>query len=266
MHPRSIKGTLRILAFTSTILLMFASCIPQKEIVYFQNHEDKKGYDNPYDTPKTITEKYILQPNDALLIRVNTANPKLSEFFNAGGSNQNVAATGQSPLYTYPIDDSLYIDFPFVGKIRLDGCTRAMATERIREALIPFVNDAQVTVRLANPSFVALGEVNNRGRIPMGREQVTIFEAVAMAGDVRPFGKKREVRVVRPTPEGSISFFVDLTDKNLVDSDKYYIYPNDIVYIRPMKAKQWGIGESFSFGVFSSMLAMYLTLNAIFGK
>lgn len=258
----SIKKSHALLAIVAA-LWMFSSCIPHKEILYFQDHDQRAGYSNPFGETETITEKYILQANDALIIRVNTANPKLSEFFNMGGTNQNTAAVSQSPLYTYPLDDSLYIDFPFVGRIKLDSCTRQIATSRIIEALQPYVSDAQVTVRLSNPSFVALGETSTRGRIPMGREQITIFEAIALAGDVRPYGKRREVRIVRPTTEGTQSYFVDLTDKNLVDSDFYYIYPNDIIYIRPMKAKAWGIGESFSFGIVSSVLAMYLALNAI---
>ncbi|GAO31088.1 polysaccharide biosynthesis/export family protein [Geofilum rubicundum] len=246
------------------LVIIFNGCIPQKETVYFQDLDDRRGYENPYGELETITEFYLLKPNDALSIRVTTSNPKLSEFFNMGMGNQSNAATSQSPLYTYPIDDHYNIDFPFVGLINLENCTRKEATERIKLALLPFVSDAQVTVRLANPSFIALGETNSRGRISMGKEQVTIYEAIALAGDVRPFGKKKQVKIIRPTKDGSETFHVDLTDNNLLNSDRYYIYPNDIIYIRPMKAKTWGIGESFSFGILTSAIAMYLTLNALF--
>ncbi|MCA1745157.1 MAG: polysaccharide biosynthesis/export family protein [Bacteroidales bacterium] len=258
-----IKKSTRIALLLFSMVVILIGCIPQKETVYFQDHEDRRGYENPYGELETITEKYLLRPNDALSVRVTTSNPKLSEFFNMGMGNQSTAATSQSPLYTYPMDDNYNIDFPFVGLINLENCTRKEATEKIIESLQPFVSDAQVTVRLANPSFLALGETNTRGRISMGREQVTIYEAIALAGDVRPFGKKRKVKIIRPTKEGSETFQVDLTDNNLLDSDHYYIYPNDIIYIRPMKAKTWGIGESFSFGILTSAIAMYLTLNAL---
>ncbi|WP_026472969.1 polysaccharide biosynthesis/export family protein [Alkaliflexus imshenetskii] len=255
------------LPFLRSVILIcivgLAGCIPHKEIIYFQDHSERKNYENPYAPIDGITEKYILQPNDYLTIRVTSSNPKLTEFFNPGGSTQAVTATTQSPLYQYPIDDNHEIDFPFVGKINLKGATRAQATELIREALLPFVTDAQITVRLANPSFIALGETNTRGRIAMGKEQITIFEAIALAGDVRTFGKKRKVKIIRPTSDGAQSFYIDITDKNLLDSDKYYIYPNDILYIRPMRARAWGIGESFSFGILTSALALYLTVSAL---
>ena len=244
-------------------LLFITSCIPQKETVYFQDHTSRKDYENPYNLPKTITEKYILQPNDQLYINVSTSNPKLAEYFNPGRSAAIGGQQQSNLLYTYPIDDNMDIDFPFVGKINLAGCNRAAAKQKITEALEPFLTDAQVTVRLSGASFVALGEFGRVGRIDMGKEQVTIYEAVALAGDIKPYGKKRKVRIGRPTPEGTKFHYVDLTDKNLVDSDYYYIYNNDIIYVRPMKARAWGIGESFSFGVAGSLIAIYLTFQAL---
>ena len=90
----SIKKSHALLAIVAS-LWMFSSCIPHKEILYFQDHDQRAGYSNPFGETETITEKYILQANDALIIRVNTANPKLSEFFNMGGTNQNTAARSE---------------------------------------------------------------------------------------------------------------------------------------------------------------------------
>jgi polysaccharide export outer membrane protein len=168
-------------------------------------------------------------------------------------------------LYLYLIDDDMNIDFPFVGKINLAGCTVADAKVRIIEALESFLNDAQIIIKLHSSSFVAIGEFGRVGRIEMGtgKDQITIFEAVALAGDIKLTGKKKQVKITRPTSEGSISYLVDLTDKNILDSDVYYIYNNDIIYVRPMKAKSWGIGETFSFGVLGSVLAFTISILAL---
>ena len=244
-------------------IFIINGCLPHKEIVYFQDHSDQKDYENPFSELEGITNKYKLRPNDRLYVNVSTSHPKLSEYFNQGRSS-NTSVTGQNlTLFTYLIDDEMNIDFPYVGKINLENCTREEAKDRIIEALIPFLNDAQVIVRLYNPSFIALGEFGRAGRIEMGKEQVTIFEAVALAGDIRPLGKKKKVQIVRPTPEGSITYFVDLTDINILDSEQYYIYSNDILYIRPMKARMWGIGESFSFGAVTSVIAFTVSIFAL---
>lgn len=265
--PQFIKtitpSRLRWLLFYSLFLLLFSSCIPQKETVYLQNKEDQKNYTDPYSELTSVTERYILRPNDQLYIQVNTSNPKISDFFNpsrssGGGNNQQ-----NQSLYTYPIDDNMDIDFPFVGKVNLAGCNLQEAKEKMETALEPFVSDAHVKMRLASNTFVILGEVGSPGRISMGKEQITIYEAVALAGDIRTFGKRSEIKIVRPKGDGYETFFVDITDNNIVGSDEYYIYPNDLIYVRPMKAKSFGIGETFSFGIVSSALALYLTIRAI---
>lgn len=259
--PPLIK--LRTLIPLLLVIVLTHACIPQKETVYFQEKSKRNNYENPYGAPESVTEKYFLRPNDQLYIHVNTSNPKLSEYFNPGRGSSGGVTQQNTMLYTYPINDQMEIDFPFVGKINLQGCNLVMAKERIAQALKPFLSDAQLVVRISGPSFVALGEFGRVGRIDMGKEQITIYEAVALAGEVKPYGKKRKVKIVRPTPQGSEFFYVDLTDKNLVDSDHYYIYHNDMLYVRPMKARAWGIGESFSFGVAGSLIAIYLTVQAL---
>jgi polysaccharide export outer membrane protein len=268
MQKKYLKNSHKLCHFTSVailFLLLLNACIPQKQTVYFQDLSQKNDYQNPYAKIDTITNKYKLKVNDLLYIYVYTSNPKLSEFFNSGRNNTNI--TGQNTfLYSYIIDDDMNIDFPFVGKINLSGCTSADAKDRILEALNSFLNDAQITLKLLNPSFVALGEFGKVGRIEMGNEQINIFEAVALAGDIKVTGKKKKVKITRPTDEGSITYLVDLTDKNILDSDIYYIYNNDIIYVRPMKAKSWGIGETFSFGVLGTVLAFTISIIALTRK
>lgn len=259
---RGRKNLPAVIFFVIAIALSFTGCIPQKETTYLQDHTDNKDYQNPYGELTTITDRYVLQPNDQLYIQVQTANPKLSEFFNPTRSGSMGSQQNQS-LYTYPINDQMEIDFPYVGKVNLEGCTLEQAKEKMQEALKPFLSDAHLKMRIASNSFVILGEVGSPGRKEMGKEQITIFEAIALAGDVKPYGKINAIKIVRPAGQGSETYFVDLTDRNIVDSDKYYIYPNDLIYVRPMKAKNWGIGQSFSLGIVSSLLALYLTITTL---
>jgi polysaccharide export outer membrane protein len=208
-----------------------------------------------------ITGRYILQPNDYLFIQVSTFDPKISEFFNTSRSNTNVGTGSNSNFFMYVIDDEMNIDFPYAGKINLAGCNIAKAKEKIKKDLEPFVKDANLTVRLGSNYFTILGEVRSPGQKSMQKDQVTIFEALGMAGDLTGFGKKREIQIVRPAAKGkSKTYTVDITDKKLIDSEYYYIYPNDFIYVRPMRAKQFGVGESFSLGIVSSLLALMLTV------
>jgi polysaccharide export outer membrane protein len=250
---------LTVFGFLILILLM-TGCIPQKQTRYFQDLSIRNDYQNPYDTLSGVTERYILQPNDYLYIQIRTLDPKISEFFNPGTTNSSSLGQFATRLSTYVIDDQMNIDFPYAGLINLTGCNMTMAKERIRLALEPFLKEAQVVVRLSNNSFTILGEVRSPGVKTMHKDQITIFEAIANSGDLTPYGKRKKVILLRQSAEGTQTVMLDLTDKNIVDSDYYYIYPNDLIYVRPMKAKNWGVGESFSLGILSAALTLYLTI------
>ncbi len=248
---------LHILSIIS-ISILVVSCIPHKEIIYLQD-------ERPLDDSTLITEitgKYKLRPNDYLYIHISTFDPKISQFFNVSmGNNASMANNTGNTMFYYMIDDNFDIDYPYVGKINLRGCNIAQAKEKITKAIKPFVKDASVKVRLGSNSFTILGEVKSPGLKRMAKDQITIFEAIGLAGDLTVYGKRKKVQLVRSTPEGKYKkYIVDLTNEDIIASDYYYIYPNDLIYIRPMRAKQFGFGESISLRIFSSILSITLTI------
>ncbi len=243
------------------IVLFFASCIPQKETMYLQDKESIMEFNELTE----ITGKYILHPNDYLFIRVSTFDPKISEFFNSSqGTNMNSNSFQGNTMFMYMIDDEMNVDYPYAGKINLKNCNLFQAKEKIKEALKPFVKDANILVRLGTNTYTILGEVNSPGTQSMSKDQITIFEAIGQAGDLTPYGKRKEIKIVRPTNDGKTeTLLVDLTDHKIVGSKYYYIYPNDLIYVRPMRAKQFGIGESFSLGVLSTILSFSIAIIAL---
>lgn len=245
------------------MIFIFFSCIPQKEIVLLQDHDDDKNYSNPFNELESITDKYILRPNDYLFINVTTPDPKISEFFNQSRTGNMGGGQQNQNFFYYQIDDQMNIDFPYVGDINLAGCNVKMGKDKVKEALKPFLKEYNLTFKLATNTFTALGEFRSQGVHNMTKEQVTIFEAVAIAGGVTPYGKQKKLQLLRQMPDGPVTYIVDLTDKNIVNSEYYFIYPNDMLYVRPMRAKQLGIGESFSLGIITAALALYLTLQSV---
>jgi polysaccharide export outer membrane protein len=243
---------------TLPVVFLLVGCIPQKQTVYLQGGKVAEAK----DTSLQITDKYFLMPNDYLYIRVSTMDPKISEFFNLS-SSQGGAMQSSAKFMYYPIDNDMNIDFPFAGKINLKGCNLPMAKEKIKLALQPYLKEANLIVRLSSTTYTILGEVRSPGVKSMERDQMTIFDAVAQAGDMTTFAKRKKVILVRKTAMGEASHELDLTRADIINSEYYYIYPNDLIYIRPMKARQWGIGESFSFGIFTSLLATYIAVISL---
>lgn len=251
----------KIVLFAAVVLM--ASCIPQKKLIYMQDKSAEKEYANPYTKAEQITELYKIQPGDYLYIKVNTTKEELDKMYNLGNVQQTTQLyqQGSSKYVSYLVKDNGTIDFPFIGEVAVSGKTTTEIKSVIHELLNKSMDSFSVQVVLTNATFTVLGEVRRPGEYQLNRDQITIFEAISIAGDITGFGKRNSIRIVRPTPDGSITLMIDLTDKNLVDSQKYYIYPNDLIYVEPMLAKQFGIGDTFSYSLISLIISIGLFFN-----
>lgn len=251
----------KIVLFVAIVLL--ASCIPQKKLIYMQDKSVEKEYTNPYIKAEQITELYKIQPGDYLYIKVNTTKAELDKMYNLGSSTQSMQLGQVTSIkyLSYLVQDDGTIDFPFLGGVPVAGKTTTDIKSDLIKMLSKTMDSFSVQVVLSNPTFTVMGEVRRPGEYALNRDQITIFEAISIAGDITGFGKRNCIRILRPTSEGSITLVVDLTDKNLVDSQMYYIYPNDLIYIEPLLAKQFGIGETFSYSFISLIISIGLFIN-----
>lgn len=251
-------GQKRIMLLTAciAIVLTISSCIPQKQIVLVQ---DAIPEESTFQTPKEVTEQYVLKPNDYLFINVTTPNTDLSSFYNPQSAQKSQGSNLRQEFYYYGLDDSCCIDFPVTGRIDLKGCNLREAKQRIHEAISHTLNGFTLIVRLATNTFSIMGEVNHQGQFTMSRDQITIFDAVSMAGGFTSYAKRKEVKILRRDENGEVSVHVlDLTKGNFMESDYYYVYPNDVIYVRPLWFKMFGFGETLSLTLVSSLVTLYL--------
>ncbi len=220
------------------------SCIPKKDLVYFQG-DPTSGNSN------IISQPYKLQVNDILDIRIKADDERLVAMF-----SQRDAATSQlgnqfnqEQIYfnSYSVDRHGNIRMPYLGEINVLGYTEAEVREKIDSELGKFFKDTAgifVTVKLAGIRFTVLGEVNNTGTLVLFQNQVSIVEAIANAGDITLTGNRKKVSILRKNNEGTKKYTVDLTDANTFNSEIFFIQSNDIIYVEPLKQKAWGTGAT----------------------
>ena len=231
-----------------------------------QDYDQKEGYVNPYKPATAVTEAYKIKPKDYLYIRVITPNKELSDLYNlTGGQGSYVSYSyaGGSKFTSYLVNDEGNIDFPYIGNIAVAGLTLSQIKEKMYSILQKYMDTFTLQVQLTNNEYTILGEINAPGQYSMSKDQLTLYEAVAIAGDLTVYGKHNKVKIIRPTETGTQTILVDLTDKNIIDSEQYYILPNDLIYIEPQKAKQAGISETFSFGVITTIISFSLLVVSI---
>ncbi|WP_195715247.1 polysaccharide biosynthesis/export family protein [Ancylomarina sp. 16SWW S1-10-2] len=225
----------------------------------------KKNYINLYTKAVEVTEAYTIQPRDYIYIRVLTPDEAVASLYNLGGAQAttNMGQEGSVKFQSYQVSDEGEIDFPYVGQVNVIDLTIKEVKSKMQAILKKHIDTFTLQVQLTNTQFTILGEVNDPGQYNMSRDQLTIFEAISLAGDLTIYGKRKKVRIVRPSTDGTKTINIDLTDVNLVDSKNYYIQPNDLIYVEPIKAKMFGFGETFSLSLITSLITFFLLADSI---
>jgi len=215
------------LASLLTVVLILASCGSSKDIVYFQDSREFETLvtDNAFE-PK-------FKVDDVVSIYVSTLNPEASAPFNL---TIGVTATGQSQSLDYLVDKNGEIDFPVVGKVKILGLSPAEVKELLREKLSSYLKGPIINVRLRNFTVTVLGEVRSPGTYPIIGEQITILEALGLAGDLTIKGKRENIMVIRDFDGVKVYNRIDLTSKEAMKSPAYYLTQNDVVYVEPNKS------------------------------
>lgn len=219
------------------LALALASCNTSKKIVYFQ--------DIQVNRPEAITEArdITVQPKDQIYILVSSKDPQLAALFNLPraqyqiGSGSSESSSGQISGYT--LDTEGYIDFPVLGRLYVAGMTKSEIASFIKKRLMDenLINDPVVTVEFMNLYYSILGEVNNPGKYMITKDQITLLEALSMAGDLTIYGKRDAIFVVREEDGQRVTHWVDLRTQDLFRSPVYYLKQNDVIYVQPNKVR-----------------------------
>jgi polysaccharide biosynthesis/export protein len=250
------------------ISTLFTSCIPIKDLVYLQD----KNTSAEQNTIAAVESKpYRLQVNDIISIDIKAIDPKLVTIFNSTESASGTTAKSESSLYFngFTVDDHGNIRMPILGEINVIGFTIEEVRVKIEKKLLEeyFKSDANifVTVKLAGFRYTINGEVGSTGTKTLFQQHVNIMEAIANAGDITTVGNRKAVTVIRQTPTGVQMNDLDLTDVNVMKSPYYYLQPNDYIYVKPLRQKTWGTGQTGiqSIGTIITLLSLATTVYLI---
>ncbi|NPD44183.1 polysaccharide biosynthesis/export family protein [Lentimicrobium sp. S6] len=242
------------------ILIIFSSCIPQKKIKYMQpTHEDSTNR-TAFATP--AYQKYHLGIGDNLYIKVRSLDAKSNDFFNNMGSNSNSnSGYNDASIYlnSYNVDQEGNIIFPFVGPINVIGLTLNQTQEKIAGILNEYLKETTIIVKLVNFNITFVGEIKKPGEYKIYQDNISIFEAVALAGDITDYGNRNEVKLMRKTDDGTALHILDLTREDILESPYFYLKPNDVIYIEPLKGKQFAF-STFPYALLFSTITTLIVL------
>jgi len=237
----------KLLYIGITLTLLVSSCISNKDVVYLQ---DKGTVVNDSIQIQELYKPYRVQINDILSVDIKSIDSELAKLVEIFQPTQKGSASGQEGLYYsgFTVDLHGNIRFPILGDINVLGFTTDEIVEKVRQSLLEnYLKDISkifVTVKLAGLRYTVSGEVNGTGVLTLYQDRVNIIEALANAGDIKDTGDRTDVMVIRQYPSGQKIHHINLTDMAAMQSMYYYIQPNDIILVKPLKRKSLGAGQT----------------------
>lgn len=239
-------------------ILLLSSCVPMKKITYLQDQADKKEEKQIFSNTKGID--YKVQTGDNLYIKVNSLDDKTNTF-QKGDEYNNYYTESAIYLNSYTVNDSGYVEFPLIGKVPVKNLTVEEVRESLQLRVNEYVKNTIVIVKLANFRVSMFGEFKSPGKYVIYQDNINIFEAIAMAGDMTDFAKKSHVLLIRQTDTGSKTYRLNLNDNNILESDLYYLMPNDLIYAEAVKGKQFAFKEFPYLLIFTMLTTTLLTIE-----
>jgi polysaccharide biosynthesis/export protein len=245
------KKTMSAIITAGIFFIIFtASCVPIKQLSYFNDMDDLS---EPGVNPRI--QKFIM-PFDRLYIKVIGIDAQTNQIF---GASEELRSGTPNGILGYLVDESGNINFPFVGNIKVDNMTTAKAAEKIQKALDEYVSKTSVTVKFVDNQVTIIGEVRQQGVYSFIQDKLNIYEALGLGGGLTQYGDRKKVILVRNEGSKIMHYRLDLSDSKIIGKDYYYILPNDVIIVEPLKA----LSTSYTNITYTTVLSSITTLIAV---
>ncbi len=248
--------------FVAFFIMSLTSCATKKELLYLNQTLPSNS------TTFKWSEMYI-QPNDIISIKVTTEVPLLAAAYNMDASQGNNTQGAQMQLQGYLVNNEGAVNIPVLGQQKISGLTLEQSEKQIQEALVTkgYLKNPVVVCRLLNAKFTVLGEVASPGTFTFYENNLTLLQALGLAGDLTINGVRKKITIIR-TENGKQNFgTVDLTKNDWLASPYYFVKPNDVIIIDPNTAKVKSAGLIGNPGnlisVISVLLSSFLLIRSL---
>lgn len=234
-----LKGFL-MLAVAVWITGSMSSCTSTRSLIFMQGSFDtaQLSHVNPVEP--------VIRKGDIISIIVYSDNPDATKIYNQSliaTASSSVAASSlssgtSSPTAAgYQVDQNGDIVFQGLGKLHVEGLTKAILKDTLDIRLVPYLNNPYYSIRFLNYKFTMLGEVAKPGIINIPGERINLLEAFALAGDMTFYGRRDNVLIIRENNNKREFGRLDMTKPDIMKSPYFYLQQNDVVIVEPTKKK-----------------------------
>jgi len=243
------------------IALLTSSCVPSKEILYLQGSQNSQNSSTNYEP--------LIQKDDLLFINISSSQAEAVAPFNLDSQSKDITSSTSgfsNQKQTYLVDNMGNIEFPIIGTLNAAGYSVNEFRDFLKNKLKNYVSDAVINIRIVNFKVTVTGEVGQPGVVSTNSQRFTLFDALAMSGDLTLYGRRNNILIVRDFQGVKSYNRVDITKADFVNSPFYYLDQNDLIYVEPKKTKinSTAIGTNIPFIV--SVVGLLITTTLIVTK
>jgi polysaccharide export outer membrane protein len=231
-------------------MIFTVSCVPTKQLSYFNDLNDLQ---EPGVNPRT---QKLIMPFDRIYIKVISIDAQTNQIF---GATEEMRSGMDNGILGYLVDEAGNITFPFIGSINVASLTTAKAAEKIQKALDDYVPKTSVIVKYIDNQVTIMGEVKNQGVFSFLQDKLNIYEALGLGGGLTQYGDRKKIILIRNEGAKIMHYRLDLSDSKIAGKDTYYILPNDVIVVEPLKA----ISTSYQNITYTTILSSITTLIAV---
>jgi polysaccharide biosynthesis/export protein len=208
---------------------------------------------------------YKVQSNDILFIKIVSINDDVNKLYNFTELDKYNIGYNKASLFLngISVSDSGIINLPVIGNVFVKEKTIGEINYLVAQKVKDYLIDAEVYVKLISFPVTLIGEVSRPGIYENYNNSLSVFEALGYAGDLTIYGNRKDVVLVRKNGDRLETKRLDLTDINLLASDYFYLMPNDVLYVPPMKNKAFRSNAPNISILLSSITTTIVVLNFI---
>jgi polysaccharide export outer membrane protein len=263
----------RLAAFLLLAAISF-SCVPNRRVALLQNRDEYRDPDRygpgtgmrTYPLPEGY---YTLREGDLLDVKISTMTPVAFNPFNdADRSLMPGMLTSQSGNMVqqqgYYVGAKGAVNLPVIGQVAVAGLTVAQAEDSIATAVSEYLEKPVVRLKLINFRFSVIGEVMNESTMLAGDNNLSLIQALAMAGGASEFGDLSRVKIIRQTGAETQVFYTNLLTEEFLTGPGWFVQPNDIIVVSPLKQRAYLKYVSPNLSIFATTVSLLVAVFTLF--
>lgn len=192
----------------------------------------------PIDSLNETKNDYRIDVNDIIQMRFFTNNGiKVLDISTSSVSGNQAQIFNPNNTLSYVVQTDSMVDLPIIGKTNIVGKSIREAEEFIAGLYEEYYVDPFVQISVTNRRVIVFPGSGGEAKVLyLNNNNVTLMEAIALAGGITERGRASRIKLLRKTPGGKREIY--LVDLSRVDNEfqytDIYVQANDIIYVEPV--------------------------------